>query len=129
MLVVEDNIEIIIYLRNIFENCFEIKTAKQGMDGLACLEEFHPDIIITDIMMPELDGIEMTRRIKNNFATSHIPVIMLTAKSAMEDQIIGIESGAEAYILKPFNSLFLNTVVKNLLKQRENIIKKYRDKN
>ena len=128
MLVVEDNIEIIIYLRNIFENCFEIKTAKQGLEGLSCLEEFHPDIIITDIMMPELDGIEMTRRIKDNFETSHIPVVMLTAKSAIEDQIIGIESGAEAYILKPFNSLYLNTVVRNLLKQRDNIVKKYRDK-
>jgi DNA-binding response OmpR family regulator len=78
--------------------------------------------------MPELDGIEMTRRIKDNFETSHIPVVMLTAKSAIEDQIIGIESGAEAYILKPFNSLYLNTVVRNLLKQRENIVKKFRDK-
>ena len=128
MLVVEDNIEIIIYLRNIFDTCFDIKTAKQGLEGLACLEEFHPDVIITDIMMPELDGIEMTRRIKDNFETSHIPVVMLTAKSAIEDQIIGIESGAEAYILKPFNSMYLNTVVRNLLKQRENIIKKYLDK-
>ncbi|MBN1415960.1 MAG: response regulator [Bacteroidales bacterium] len=128
MLVVEDNIEIIIYIRNIFEAHFEIKTAKNGLEGIAKLEEFHPDIIITDVMMPECDGIEMTRRIKDNFDTSHIPVVMLTAKSAIEDQLIGIESGAEAYILKPFNSLYLNTVVKNLLKQRENIIKKYRDK-
>ena len=129
MLVVEDNIEIIIYIRNIFDAYFEIKTAKHGRDGLTCLQTFHPDIVITDVMMPEMDGIEMTRKIKNDFETSHIPVIMLTAKSHMEDQIIGIESGAEAYILKPFNSLYLNTVVKNLLKQRENIIKKYRDKN
>jgi len=128
MLVVEDNIEIIIYIRNIFEPSFEIKTAKNGLDGLACLQEFHPDIIITDVMMPELDGIEMTRRIKDNFETSHIPVVMLTAKSAIEDQIIGIGSGAEAYILKPFNSLYLSTVVRNLLKQREIIISKYRDK-
>ena len=128
MLVVEDNIEIIIYIKNIFEAYFEIKTAKHGLEGLTCLEEFHPDIIITDVMMPELDGIEMTRRIKDNFATSHIPVVMLTAKSTIEDQIIGIDSGAEAYILKPFNSLYLNTVVKNLLKQREIIIRKYRDK-
>jgi signal transduction histidine kinase/DNA-binding response OmpR family regulator/streptogramin lyase len=128
MLIVEDNIEIIIYLRNIFENSFEIKTAKQGLEGLGCIQEFHPDIIITDIMMPELDGIEMTRMIKANFETSHIPIVMLTARSTIEDQIIGIESGAEAYILKPFNSLYLSTIVKNLLKQRENILKKYRDK-
>lgn len=129
MLVVEDNIEIVIYIRNIFEPSFEIRTAKHGQEGLSLLGEFHPDIIITDVMMPELDGIEMTRRIKENFETSHIPVVMLTAKSAVEDQIIGIESGAEAYILKPFNSLYLSTVVKNLLKQREFIIRKYRDKN
>lgn len=129
ILVVEDNIEIIIYIRNIFEPSFEIKTAKHGLEGLECLEEFHPDVIITDVMMPGLDGIEMTRRIKDNFDTSHIPVVMLTAKSALEDQIIGIESGAEAYILKPFNSIYLSTVVKNLLKQREFIIRKYRDKN
>lgn len=128
MLLVEDNIEIIIYVRNIFETFFEIRTAKNGKEGLSCLQEFHPDIIITDIMMPQMDGIEMTKRIKENFETSHIPVVMLTAKSAIEDQIIGIESGAEAYILKPFNSIYLNTVVKNLIKQRENIIRKYRDK-
>ena len=75
-----------------------------------------------------MDGIQMTKKIKGSFATCHIPVVMLTAKSLMKDQIEGIESGAEAYILKPFHSGYLRAVVGNLLRQRENVIRKYRDK-
>ena len=79
-------------------------------------------------MMPVMDGIEMTKQIKNNIETSHIPVVMLTAKSAIEDQIHGVDSGAEAYILKPFNAEYLLAVLKNILRQREFVIRRYTDK-
>ncbi|MBN2519371.1 MAG: response regulator, partial [Bacteroidales bacterium] len=128
ILIVEDNFEIILYLKKILRPFFEIEYAKNGLEGLEAAKNTQPDLIITDVMMPKMDGIKMTKQIKENYELSHIPVIMLTAKSTIEDQIIGIESGAESYILKPFNSEFLKAVLVNMLKQRENIIKKYRDK-
>ncbi len=82
----------------------------------------NPDLIITDIRMPGMDGMEMTRQLKTDFATSHIPVIMLTAKGDLSDQIAGIETGAEAYIVKPFSMQYLQTVGANLLNQRSRIL-------
>ena len=128
VLIVEDNFEIIYYLKNILKNEFEIKSIANGKEGLEKIKEFHPDLIISDVMMPVMDGIEFTRKIKENIETSHIPVIMLTAKSTVEDQIIGVESGAESYILKPFNADLLKAVVHNIVKQRENILAKYSGK-
>ncbi len=128
ILIVEDNEEIILYLKEDLSTYFEVATAANGNEALEKIKSFHPDIIVTDIMMPGIDGIEMTKRLKENIETSHIPVVMLTAKSAIEDQIIGIESGAEAYLLKPFNTQYLLAVVRNLLRQRKYVIRKYRDK-
>jgi YesN/AraC family two-component response regulator len=91
------------------------------------LKDIHPDLIITDVMMPKLDGIGFTKKVKDDFKHSHIPVIMLTAKSNVADQIEGVESGAEAYILKPFNAQYLRAVAQNFIKQRELVIRKYRD--
>lgn len=128
ILLVEDNHEIIIYIKNILKEKYEVKSVPNGKLALELIENFHPDLIITDVMMPVMDGITFTKKIKENIETSHIPVIMLTAKSAVEDQIIGIESGAEAYILKPFNTQYLLSVINTILKQREIIIRKYQDK-
>jgi signal transduction histidine kinase/DNA-binding response OmpR family regulator len=128
LLIVEDNPEIIIYLKKILSGYFDLKAAVNGKDGLEAINGFHPDLIIADVMMPEMDGIEMTKRLKSNIETSHIPVVMLTAKSTIEDQILGIGSGAEAYLLKPFNAEYLLAIVRNIIRQREIIIKKYRDK-
>ncbi|MBN2519623.1 MAG: response regulator, partial [Bacteroidales bacterium] len=128
ILIVEDNHDIKGYISDSLKDSFEIYTAANGKQGYEIILEHHPDIIVTDVMMPEMDGIQMTKLVKENFETSHIPVVMLTAKSLIKDQIDGIESGAEAYILKPFNSEYLRAVISNLLKQRENIIRKYRDK-
>ncbi|MFA9388298.1 MAG: two-component regulator propeller domain-containing protein [Prolixibacteraceae bacterium] len=127
-LVVEDHPEVLMYVCDSLKPNFKVETAINGKEGLAKLEYLHPDLIITDVMMPEMDGIEMCKSIKANFNTSHIPVIMLTAKSNMADQIEGVESGAEAYILKPFNSEYLRVVANNFIKQRELVIRKYRDK-
>jgi signal transduction histidine kinase/ligand-binding sensor domain-containing protein/DNA-binding response OmpR family regulator len=128
LLIVEDNPEIIIYLKKILSGYFELKSAVNGKDGLEVIKGFHPDLIISDVMMPVMDGIEMTRCIKSNIETSHIPVVMLTAKSAIEDQILGIDSGAEAYLLKPFNAEYLLAIIRNIIRQRDIVISKYRDK-
>lgn len=128
VLIVEDNPEIIIYLKKILAGYFDLKAVVNGKEGIEAINGFHPDLIISDIMMPVMDGIEMTKRIKSNIETSHIPVVMLTAKSTIEDQILGIDSGAEAYLLKPFNAGYLFAIIRNIIRQREIIIRKYRDK-
>ncbi len=128
ILIVEDNTEIILYLHKILSGFFELKSVANGREGLEILDRFHPEIIITDVMMPVMDGIEMTKLVKSHIETSHIPIVMLTAKSAIEDQILGVDSGAEAYILKPFNAGYLMAVLKNILKQREFVIRRYSEK-
>lgn len=125
ILIVEDNLEILNYLKENLVFDYDILTAHNGQEALEVLETGNPNIIITDIMMAVMDGIELTQRLKDSLDTSHIPVIMLTAKSSMEDQIEGIECGAEAYILKPFNMGYVRAVINNLIKQRSLISLKY----
>jgi len=127
ILLVEDNEDIVAYVEHILESSYKVVVAKNGIEALNIIKTTHPDLIITDVMMPKMDGIELTLKIKDNFETSHIPVVMLTAKSQIEDQIHGIESGAEAYILKPFNANYLRAVVLNMLRQREIIMKRFFD--
>lgn len=128
ILLVEDNLQILNYISDSLSSNFSILTAKNGREGLELAKSFNPDLILSDVMMPEMDGIEMTRILKENFETCHIPVILLTAKSSVDDQILGIESGAEAYVLKPFNMQVLKSMINNMLEQRKLILKKYRDK-
>lgn len=127
VLVVEDNIQILNYISEALSVYFSIIKAKNGKEGLEMANQHHPDLIISDIMMPEINGIELTKTLKNNFDTCHIPVILLTAKSSVDDQILGIESGAEAYVLKPFNMSILKSMISNILEQRKLILRKYRD--
>jgi len=127
ILLVEDNLQILNYLSDILSFDFSIIKAKDGEEGLEMAMQYHPDLIISDIMMPIVDGIEMTRSLKENFDTCHIPVILLTAKSGIDDQILGIDSGAEAYVLKPFNMGVLKSIIANMLEQRKLILRKYRD--
>lgn len=94
-------------------------------NGIKFTKTGNPDIIITDIMMPDMDGMEMTRILKEDFSTSHIPVIMLTSKTDVKDQIAGIETGAEAYIVKPFNIEYLKTVAGNLINQRAKVLARF----
>ncbi len=123
MLVVEDNHEILNYICQSLKSFFNTIGAKNGEEGIHLAKTMNPDIIITDIKMPGIDGMEMTRHLKEDFATSHIPVIMVTSKSDLKDQIEGIETGAEAYIVKPFNMEYLKTVASNLLNQRAKVLK------
>jgi signal transduction histidine kinase/ligand-binding sensor domain-containing protein/DNA-binding response OmpR family regulator len=122
MLVVEDNNEILDYICQSLKAFFITIGAKNGEEGLHLAKTINPDIIITDIRMPGIDGMEMTRLLKEDFITSHIPVIMLTSKGDIKDQIEGIETGAESYIVKPFNMEYLRTVAASLLSQRARIL-------
>lgn len=121
ILVVEDNQEILNYICQSLKTFFICIGAINGREGLHLAKTLNPDVIITDIMMPEMDGMEMTRLLKEDFNTSHIPVIMLTSKSDIKDQIEGIETGAESYIVKPFSMEYLKTVAGNLINQRTNV--------
>jgi signal transduction histidine kinase/ligand-binding sensor domain-containing protein/DNA-binding response OmpR family regulator len=125
MLIVEDNNEILNYICQSLKSSFTCIGAKNGNEGLQLARKMNPDIIVTDIMMPGMDGMEMTKVLKQDLDTSHIPVIMLTAKTDMKDQIEGIETGAETYIVKPFNIEYLKTVATNLLNQRSKVLAWY----
>ncbi|WP_289659969.1 hybrid sensor histidine kinase/response regulator transcription factor [Flavobacterium panacagri] len=117
-LIVEDDPELRNFILSILKEDYTIYTAENGEEGHVKAEELSPDFIISDIMMPEMDGIEMLKIIRNNFAISHVPVILLSAKTAIESKLAGMEYGADDYITKPFNVSFLKARVKNVLEQR-----------
>ncbi len=125
ILLVEDNPEIRDYVASILTVRYQVIHAGNGEEGLLIAREKHPDMVVTDLMMPLMDGITMTRKIKEDFNLSHIPVVMLTAKSTQGDHLEGIESGAEAYVTKPFHSGYLLSVVDNLFRQRQNILEHF----
>mgnify|MGYP001209330461 CR=1 FL=1 len=125
MLIVEDNDELRLLLKNIFEPIYTIYTAEDGEDGLNKAIEFEPDIIISDLMMPKMSGSEMCSKIKNNFSTSHIPIILLTAQTAVEYNIEGLRLGADDYITKPFNVKTLITRCNNLVNGRKLLQEKF----
>lgn len=119
VLIVEDNLDINNFIACSLENEYNILQADNGQEGLECAEKNLPDLIICDVMMPVMNGNEMTKSIKNNISTSHIPVIMLTAKSTIDDQKASFENGADAYITKPFSIDLLKTRIKNILGARK----------
>ncbi|KAA6326880.1 Sensor histidine kinase TodS, partial [termite gut metagenome] len=127
MLLVEDNQELRHFLRSIFAQDFQIIEAINGMEGKEKAVKFLPDVIVSDVMMPEKDGIEMTRELRTDVNVSHIPIILLTAKSSIESKLEGLEYGADDYITKPFSATYLRARVKNLLEQRANLQRLYRD--
>jgi len=126
MLLVEDNDELRSFLRTIFASSFRIAEAKNGSEGIEKAVSLIPDIIISDIMMPDKDGIELTRELRENLTTSHIPIILLTAKSTLESKLEGLEYGANDYITKPFSSSYLKARVENLLMQHQKLQQLYR---
>ncbi|MGL1888127.1 MAG: response regulator [Reichenbachiella sp.] len=121
LLIADDNADIRNYVSSIFKDRFKVLEARDGKDALQMSQEYAPDIVISDVMMPEMDGIEFTKAIKSHTSTSHIPVILLTAKSANETKIKSYESGADGYITKPFDSKLLMTRVDNLLSSRDQL--------
>lgn len=121
MLIVEDSTELREYLISELNSHYNCIGANNGKEGLEKAIELMPDIVISDIMMPEMVGTELCHEIKSNIITSHIPVILLTAKSQVQDQIQGFESGADAYIPKPFNIENLKANIKSILLNRQRI--------
>jgi signal transduction histidine kinase/DNA-binding response OmpR family regulator len=118
ILVVEDSKEVRKYIKDSLEPVYKVVEAANGQEGLQKAQKIIPDLIICDIMMPELDGYELCRQIKENITTSHIPVILLTAKASEESIIRGLETGADDYITKPFNTNILSARIKNLIDLR-----------
>ncbi|NVO20857.1 MAG: response regulator [Bacteroidetes bacterium] len=118
LLIVDDNPQICKVIEDKFSSSFRVISANSGIDGLKKATDQLPDIIISDIMMPGMDGIEFCKRIKEDLLTCHIPVILLTAKSGDENLIIGMKTGADAYISKPYNPDILQVTVSNLVSNR-----------
>jgi signal transduction histidine kinase/DNA-binding response OmpR family regulator/streptogramin lyase len=127
ILIVEDNRELLQFLAAMFEEKYEVCTVENGLAAIEKMEKTVPDLVISDIMMPEMDGMELCRRIKSNLLTSHIPVVLLTAKSGEENVLRGYELGADAYIEKPFDPPALLLLVKNLLNTRDNNRRRFRE--
>ena len=122
MLVVEDNEDILEYITTSFADEYDTIKAADGKEGLAKALDRIPDIIISDVMMPRMDGNEMCRMLKADVRTSHIPIILLTAKDSLEAKAEGYDAGADSYITKPFTHSLLSSRVKNLLAQRHRML-------
>ena len=125
ILIIDDNKELLWMLKDILSDEYAILTAENGEEGLALLKQETPDLIITDIMMPKVDGITLTKQIKSNKHTVHIPLVILSAKNTTDEKIEGIESGADAYIPKPFNTQYLVTVIRQLIKKQRELEQYY----
>jgi len=121
LLVIDDEKDMRVYLRKLFENDYQVIEAENGAEGLKIIQQELPDIIISDIKMPEMTGIELCRKVKNDAFTAHIPVVLLTGTSNEEVQFKGFESGANQYIPKPFNPNLLKVRVQNLLENNSKI--------
>lgn len=125
LLVIEDNRDIAAYIGSQFADRYAVSYAENGKAGLEKAQELVPDLIITDLMMPGMDGLEVCRQVRGNEITDHIPIIVVTAKITEEERIKGLEAGADAYLAKPFNADELRTRVEKLLEGRQLLRKKY----
>lgn len=121
ILIVDDDIQIGQYLRSIFEDKYKTINKYSAEAAMESLNDISPDIIISDVVMDKMSGIEFCRTLKHDLTYSHIPIILLTAKTDVEDSVYGLESGANAYVTKPFSAEYLQALVSSLLKNVENI--------
>ncbi len=121
LLLVEDNAELLLLMKGLFAKTYQVATAENGRIALEYIREHNVDIVVSDIMMPEMDGLELCRTIKSDVATSHIIVVLLTARISTENQISSYEVGADDYIPKPFEPKVLKVRLASLLKQRRKI--------
>lgn len=125
ILVVEDNADAREYIKDSLGNEFVVEEAANGEQGIRKAEKLIPDLIISDIRMPKMDGNELTRILKNDEKTSHIPIILLTAKPGQESKLEGLETGADDYLMKPFDTKELIVRIKNLINMRRKLQEKY----
>lgn len=126
LLFVDDNADIRSFIKEGFQNDFRIIEAEDGAQGHEVALSSLPDIIVSDVMMPNTDGIELCKRLKTNPLTSHIPIVLLTAKSADEDELEGLRTGADAYVVKPFKLDILRAQLMNIYLQRERLKQRFR---
>lgn len=126
ILLVDDNKDVLEFLGALFNDKYHIRKALNGKEALAQIAVSDPNLIISDVIMPVMDGIEFCRQVKNDISTCHIPFILLTAKSSVEHVITGFEQGADDYITKPFNSELLKIRVDRLIENRERLKDKFR---
>lgn len=129
LLIVEDNYEILKLLKEVFSEKYKVMTADHGREAVSKMQKNPPDLVISDVMMPLMNGIELCQYIKQNDTLSYIPVILLSAKSSITDRIDGLGSGADAYITKPFNIAELMQTVETTLSQRKKMIERFSNKN
>jgi DNA-binding response OmpR family regulator len=125
VLVIEDNNDILLYMKVLLSNKYNVLLAMDGEEGIRVARKEEPDLILTDVMMPVMDGLECCRILKNDLKTCHIPVIMLTALTSDEDVMKGLETGADDYILKPFNPEILRSKIRNLIQSRVDLKRVY----
>lgn len=121
LLIVEDNSDMRQYIRSILSSSYNVLEASNGLVGIEVTNRYQPDLIISDIMMPEMDGLEFCKRVKSNFATSHIPIILLTAKSSTDTQIESFHQGADAFLVKPFDEDLLKAIIGNMSEKRKRL--------
>nr|WP_319271365.1 substrate-binding domain-containing protein [uncultured Draconibacterium sp.] len=126
ILLVEDEKDVREYIKDSLHDHYRILQAENGKKALEIIREEEPDLIVSDIMMPEMDGLELTRTLKTDLKTCHIPIILLTAKTSQEQKFEGLEEGADSYIPKPFNSKHLQIRVKKLLELRKKMQERYK---
>ncbi len=129
LLIVEDNIDIQDYIKNSLADKYDVLTATNGKDGIETALKELPDIVVSDIMMPVKNGIELCKTLKNDIRTSHIPIILLTAKDTMKDKTEGYEAGADSYITKPFSATLLTSRIVNLLDKQKQLAKFFKNSN
>ena len=125
VLLVDDDQDILSLLRDMLSPLYNICFAKNGKEALLIVERQHIDLVVSDVMMPEMDGVELCQKIRENVNTSHLPLILLTAKEEIEDRIKGIRAGADSYISKPFHPDHLRIRIEKLLTMRQNIRRKF----
>lgn len=125
ILLVEDNQDVAFYIGGLLKDRYRLLYARDGKEGLEKAAEYMPDLILTDLMMPGMDGFELCREIRSSIVLNHIPIIIITAKSEDVDKVQGLEAGADAYLLKPFNTDELHVRIAKLLEQRRVLREKY----
>jgi len=125
LLIVEDNADVVLYLQSLLQKNYRMEVAKDGRAGLANALEHVPDIILSDVMMPGMDGFELCRALKTDMRTSHIPIVLLTAKADMASKIEGLQHGADAYLAKPFHKEELFVRLEKLIELRKNLQVRY----
>ena len=125
ILIIEDNPEVLNYLKEIFNEDYEVFGAENGKKGIQAIKTHNPDLIISDVMMPEMDGISFAKQVKTNIETSHVPIILLTARTASVHKIEGLSIGADDYITKPFDPQELRLKVRNIILARKEFKEKF----